>query len=172
MMPNRSVIFESPWCRLLAENLEDGKPYYMLDVPDYVCVVARTLDGGILLVRQHRPVVGHDTFELPSGHVDAGETAEAAARRELLEETGMVAGDLELLGVLVPDVGRLLNRMWCFFAADAVPAPGDVALEVGVVPLKVSEQELLMMAADGRIEHALNLSVLFLAVSRHKLPLP
>jgi ADP-ribose pyrophosphatase len=171
MTPNRSVVFESPWCRLLAETLPDGSPYYMLDVPDYVCVVARTQEGRIVLVRQHRPIVGHETYELPSGHVDAGETAATAARRELLEETGMVAGDIELLGVLVPDVGRLLNRMWCYFAGDVTPAGGHIELEDGVAPVQVSERELLTMATDGRIEHALNLSALFLAISKKKLSL-
>src|SRR5687767_14179290 len=106
----RSVVFESPWCRLLAQTLPSGAPYYMLALPDYVAIVARTPGGRVLLVRQHRPVVDQDTIELPSGHVEAGETPEEAARRELLEETGMVAGEMELLGVMSPDVGRLLNR--------------------------------------------------------------
>lgn len=168
-MPARTVVFDSPWCRLVSQSLLNGEPYYMLEVPDYVCVVARTSAGGIMLVRQHRVVAGRDTFELPSGHVDDGEMAEAAARRELLEETGMVCDRLELLGVLIPDVGRLLNRMWCYFAADVRPAGGEVELEDGVVPVEVSEPDVLRMAADGRIDHALNLSALFLAVSMKKL---
>jgi ADP-ribose pyrophosphatase len=144
----------------------------MLDVPDYVGVVARTREDRIVLVKQHRPVVGHDVVELPSGHVDPGETPEAAARRELTEETGMIATDMELLGVLSPDVGRLTNRMWCYYAPDVTPAgsithPADV--EEGITVLDVCEEDLLQMAADGRMNHALNLAVLFLAVSRRRL---
>ena len=141
----------------------------MLDVPDYVAVVARTAAGGVMLVRQHRPVVGRETLELPSGHVDAGESPEQAARRELLEETGMEAGSIELLGVLVPDVGRLVNRMWCYFAPDVTPAVAPVPAEQGLTCIEVPEQELLAMALDGRIDHALNLAVLFLAVSKARL---
>src|SRR4051812_33240924 len=115
---NRSVVFASSWCRLVAQPLADGELYYMLDVPDYVSIVACTSENRLLCVRQYRPVVGHEMLELPCGHVDVGETAEMAARRELLEETGMVARNLELLGTLIPDVGRLTNRMWCYFAAD------------------------------------------------------
>jgi 8-oxo-dGTP pyrophosphatase MutT (NUDIX family) len=169
---NRSVVFESRWCRLVAEAQESGDPYYMLDVPDYVAVVARTRDGRIVLVKQHRPVVGHDVVELPSGHVDSGETPEQAARRELKEETGMIATDMELLGVLAPDVGRLTNRMWCYFAADVAPAESAgraAGIEEGITVLDVSEQDLLQMATDGRMDHALNLAVLFLAVSRRRL---
>ena len=163
-------MFNSPWCRLLCETLPDGQPYYMLDAADYVSVVARTPEGGILLVRQHRPVVGHETIELPSGHVDEGETPEAAARRELIEETGMAARTMELLGVLAPDVGRLANRLWCYFAADVMPAADDVAREHGISVMTVAEKEALAMAVDGRMEHALNLAVLFLAVSKRRLP--
>ncbi len=166
---NRTVLFTSPWCRLLSEPLSDGTPYYMLDVPDYVTIVACTIDGRVLLVRQHRPVVGRDTIELPSGHVEPGETPEAAARRELLEETGMVARHFELLGVLSPDVGRLTNRLWCYFAADAVMADGDVRLDDGITLLDRPVREALTMARTGNIDHALDLAALFLAVSQRKI---
>jgi ADP-ribose pyrophosphatase len=166
---NRSVVFSSPWCRLLEQPLADGQPYYMLDVSDYAAVVARTADGHLVLVRQHRPVVGRDTIELPSGHVDPGQTPEEAARRELLEETGMVAGELELLGVLLPDVGRLTNRMWCYFADDVTPASGHIAIDEGITVLLVPERDAMAMATDGRIDHALNLAALFLAASKRRL---
>jgi len=153
----------------MAQTLPDGEPYYMLDVDDYVSIVARTSGGRLLLVRQYRPVVGRETIELPSGHVDAGESPQDAARRELLEETGMVAKEMELLGVLVPDVGRLTNRMWCYFAMDVTPVAGDVDREEGIAVIDVPERDALTMAADGRIDHALNLAALFLAVTKSRL---
>jgi ADP-ribose pyrophosphatase len=168
---NRSVVFSSSWCRLLAEPQPSGDPYYMLEVPDYVAVVARTREGRILLVRQYRPIVGRDSIELPSGHVDVGETPEQAARRELLEETGAVAGELEWLGTLVPDIGRLTNRIWCYFAPDVTAATGPAHVEEGITLLDVTEAEALAMAADGRMDHALNLAVLFLAVGKRRLSL-
>src|SRR5439155_1518885 len=94
-----------------------------------------------------RPVMGHVVVELPSGHVDPGETPEQAARRELKEETGMIATEMELLGVLAPDVGRLTNRMWCYFAPDVTPAGSAWGGEAGITVLDVSEQDLLQMAA-------------------------
>ena len=169
-MTNRSVVYDTPWCRLLEQTLEDGKPYYMLDVADYVTVIARTADAQIVLVRQHRPVIGRDSIEFPSGHVDPGEGAEQAGRRELLEETGMVAGAMELLGVLVPDIGRLTNRMWCYFAPDVVAASTHEA-EPGVTVMLASDAEAITMATDGRIEHALNVAALFLAVGKGRLRL-
>lgn len=162
---NRSVVFTSPWFRLVAEDSDGEEPYYVVELDDYVTVVARTAAGTFTLVRQHRPVTGRASLEFPSGHVDAGETAEQAGRRELLEETGMIAGEMQLLGVLVPDVGRLRNRMWCYFAGDVTPAAAATH-EEGMDVLEVREDTLLAMATDGRIEHALNLAVLFLAVRK------
>ncbi|MBM3508410.1 MAG: NUDIX hydrolase [Alphaproteobacteria bacterium] len=163
-MTLRTVVFSSPWCRLVSEP-QRGEPYFLLEVPDYVAVVARTGDARIVFVQQHRPAVGCDTIELPSGLVDSDERPEDAARRELLEETGMVADRLELIGTLAPDVGRLVNRMWCYFAADVTPARSWTS-ERGITPLTVPEAEALSMAADGRILHALHVAVFFLALRK------
>ena len=52
--------------------------------------------GAVLLVRRSKPPAA-DTWSIPGGAQDLGETAEAAARRELLEETGLEAGPLHLV---------------------------------------------------------------------------
>ena len=104
-----------------SRRVSKGAPVHItpLQTKDYVSVVAVTEDGRLLLVRQFRPAVGRMTLELPSGHVEPGETPEQAARKELLEETGYLADTFTLLGNLSPDTGRLGNRMWCFFAKGA-----------------------------------------------------
>ena len=170
--PSRTVVFETPWFDVVTRPAIDGRDYYMLELGDYVSVVALTPDRQMVLVRQYRPVVGADTLELPSGHVEAGETPEQAARKELLEETGMTAPTFELLGSLVPDVGRLTNRMWCYFAADAVQVAAPIDSGEGISVVTVSEREGMTLARDGKLGHALNLSVLFLAACQQKVTLP
>ncbi len=62
-----------------------------------VAVVAITPGGEVVLARQYRPGPDRILDELPGGAVDPGESVEAAAQRELLEETGY-AGALEVVG--------------------------------------------------------------------------
>lgn len=51
--------------------------------------------GAVLLVRRSKPPAA-GAWSIPGGAQELGETAEAAARRELLEETGLEAGPLHL----------------------------------------------------------------------------
>ena len=169
MTIDQKRVFETPWFSVVEAPQPAGDPYYMLTLPDYVTVVALTSSRHLLLVRQYRPVVEQETIELPSGHVETHESPEDAARRELLEETGFTAPRLELLGTLCPDVGRLANRMWCYFAADATPSTEPYEAEDGVSLIQLPERDALRQAADGRIGHALNLAVLFLGVAAGKL---
>lgn len=72
-----------------------GKPVTPLLTVD--CVVFDET-GAALLIRRGRPPF-RGRYALPGGFVDVGETVEDACRRELLEETGVAAGKLQLIGV-------------------------------------------------------------------------
>lgn len=62
-----------------------------------VLVVAITPDNQVVLIRQYRPGPNEVLLELPGGGLDKGLTPQAAARKELLEETGY-DGDFQYLG--------------------------------------------------------------------------
>jgi ADP-ribose pyrophosphatase len=118
---SNETVFSTPWFDVKAKCYHGSQdPYYVLKLLDYVSILAITNDGQILLVEQYRPVVEGNTLELPSGHVEEGESPEEAAHRELLEETGYKANEVKLLGTLIPDTGRLGNKMWCYFAPNVV----------------------------------------------------
>jgi ADP-ribose pyrophosphatase len=169
---DRKTVFTTPWFEVIAksvagENPDD--PYYTLKLDDYVSIVALTEEDEILLVRQYRPTTESYTLELPSGHVDAGEPPVQAVARELLEETGYEAGEVELIGCLVPDVGRLANHLWCYFAADVRPSQMDLAIEEGIELVVCSREELVEHITEGYLAHALDLSVILLAILKGRL---
>jgi 8-oxo-dGTP diphosphatase len=61
------------------------------------CIVVDPQRGVLMVRRKNPPYKGN--LALPGGFVEIGETVEQAARRELLEETGLVATKLSLVGV-------------------------------------------------------------------------
>ncbi len=70
--------------------------------PKLAAVVLTEMDGKLLMVRRGvEPRMGRWAF--PSGYVDRGEAVESAARREVLEETGMIVEIERLLGVYSTD---------------------------------------------------------------------
>jgi ADP-ribose pyrophosphatase len=163
------VVFATPWFEILGKTMQPGEaPYYSLRLPDYAAVVAFTQDQRVLLVRQYRPAVERYTLELPSGLVDAGETPAEAAGRELLEETGHAAGEIEVLGPLFSDTGRLGNRIWGCCATGVRPVEGRLP-EEGIELLAYSLPELWRAVADGQFDSALHVAVLMIAMSREKL---
>jgi 8-oxo-dGTP diphosphatase len=71
--------------------------YLIYDYPRIAAGMVVVKDGAVLLLRRaHAP--GRGRLDIPGGFVDAGETLEDAARRELREETGLRVGTLESLG--------------------------------------------------------------------------
>jgi len=158
------VAFATPWFQILGKTMRHGEdPYYSLKLPDYAAVVAITEDQRVLIVRQYRPALERDTLELPSGIVDLGETPEAAARRELLEEAGYQGGDWQMLGAMEPDSGRLSNRIWNCMAKGVRPAENH-ALEEGIEVLTWSLDELAQAIVDGRFSMALHVAAVMMAV--------
>ena len=165
------VLFRTPWCRFVAKTMKQGEePWYSVQGPEYNAVIALTAGGRILLVRQYRPAIEQFTIELPSGNMDAGETPEESARRELAEETGYEAERMELLGPMFPDVGRLGTRVWYFFAS-GLRRMENWSPEEGVEVLSYSMGELVRAIEDGTFNHSLHVAALVPAILQGKLKL-
>ena len=160
----------SPWVSLVENRVvaapdDAGAIYHSIDTMDYVSVLAVTADGRIPVVRQFRPAVRRFTLEFPGGLRDGDEAPEACAIRELAEEVGLAASQIQPLATMLPDSGRLGNRMWTFFAPGVVPVP-DWRPETDVEHRMVTSAELHALALEGTFDHAPHVAMLGMAVMR------
>ena len=119
-----SVAFEAERYRVRRDTvrLPSGRivdDYTVGELGDYSLAVAVTAARQVVLVRQWKQGVRRVTLELPGGMIDAGETAVAAAARELREETGYAAPLLEHLGSFDVDASKAANQGHVFLAVGA-----------------------------------------------------
>jgi len=90
-------------------------------------VVAVTKDHKVVVAKQFRPGPEKIMSEIPGGWVDEGEEPEAAARRELLEETGYKAEKMTPLGVFGRD--SAINGSWYYYLATGCERVSEQALD-------------------------------------------
>ena len=84
----------------------------------FVTVVPFTPDNELILVKQYRPGPEHLQYSFPSGYIDPGESREAAAHRELLEETGFQTQEMVFLKEIPDAYTEWIKR--CFVATNCV----------------------------------------------------
>jgi ADP-ribose pyrophosphatase len=109
--------------------------------PDGAAVLALTSARQVLLVREFRPGTEEWLLELPGGNVEEGEDTDAAAARELLEETGYSAS-LRYAGSMV-DCAYSTRRRHVFVGDDARQVRDSAdGLDVVLMPLPAFREHL------------------------------
>lgn len=116
--------------------------------PGGAAVAAMNTRGEICLLRQYRHALGRWLWELPAGKLDGGEDPLSAARRELEEETGLVASHWEAMGGVVSSPGVFTEVVHLYLATGleqrrAEPEAGEVF-------------EIVWLALDEAVRRALS----------------
>jgi ADP-ribose pyrophosphatase len=91
-------------------------PREYLRHPGAVMVVPLLDDDTVLLERQYRHPLRRSFIEFPAGKIDPGEALLACAQRELLEETGYVAGEWHYLGGFHNAIGYCDEKIEVYLA--------------------------------------------------------
>lgn len=130
-LPDGRIIAEWPW----------------VITPDYVNVVAITVEGKFLLFRQPKYAVEGLSLAIVGGYLEPGEAPLLAAQRELLEETGYQASEWTTLGQFVVDGNRGCGTAHLFLARHAVAVQPVTADDL--------EEQLLVQLTHDEVAAAL-----------------
>jgi ADP-ribose pyrophosphatase len=90
--------------------------------PPSVVIIPLQNDGRVILIRQYRPSVDRELWELPAGSLNQGELAEIAAARECEEEIGLAPKKVERIRGLFPTPG-FCDEELIFFRVSQLEKP-------------------------------------------------
>lgn len=157
-----------PWFTVRRERMllpagREIPEYYLFEYPDWINVIARTKEGRYVFITQYRPGIDATLYELVAGVMDPDDASpEAAARRELSEESGYGGGRWRQLTVLSPNPATHTNRTYCFVAEDVerigdqhLDATEDIEVEL------LDEEQVLDLLRHDRIMQALHAAPLW-----------
>lgn len=119
-------LFKRPWLTARRDHVKlptgaEIPEYYILEYPDWVNVIALTVDGKMVMIRQYRHGIGEARYEICAGVVEQGEDPLKAAQRELYEETGYGGGEWQLFMTLSANASSHTNLIYCYLAVGVEP---------------------------------------------------
>ena len=116
----------------------------------------------VVLLRNHRFVIGETLWELPAGTVEPNEPLEECAKRELAEETGYTAETWTSLGYLYASPGVLDEKLHLFVAEGLTPGVMRPEADEELEPVVLDFAEAIRMCVSGEIKDAKTITALLL----------
>jgi 8-oxo-dGTP pyrophosphatase MutT (NUDIX family) len=148
---------DEPFLRVRSDAVElpNGtriENYFVRESRGFAIVGALTPDRHVVLVRQYKHGIAQVVVELPAGMIDAGETPDACAVRELAEETGYTGDPPVLLRSLFADPTSSNAIFHVYFIANATPTFAQSLDTTEAIEIETTTLEDLQAAVrDGRI---------------------
>lgn len=123
------------------------------------------MDGDdVFLIRQYRHAAGKYLYEVPAGTRDGDEDPRVCAERELLEESGFVAGEMLAMGSIFTVPGICDEEIFLFLARQLKKGETDLEDdEVIEPPVRVPYEKALQMVFAGEIQDAKTMAALLCA---------
>jgi len=122
--------------------------------PGAITVLPILDDGRVVLLKQYRVAVEKHLIELPAGTREPDEEPIITAGRELVEETGYIAGKIEPLTVFYSSPGILHEEMHLFLATDLKPGPSHLEDGEDIQLLLADWSEVRRLIFSGEIQDA------------------
>lgn len=163
------VVYETAWIRVLKDEVlnQNGKPltysYMVLQHPS-VFIIAVNDQGKILMLNGYHYTVRDRHWQIPAGHMEPDEEPETAAKRELLEETGLTSDDWTNLGKTWQILGTGDAPFYTFLARNVQTANEPADKDEDIVDRQfMSLEEIESMIAHGTLVDSPVIAALYMA---------
>lgn len=144
-------------------------PYYVLEYSDWVHMVVVDVKQRILITRQYRHGAGRVITELPCGTVESRDKSHlAAAKRELMEETGY-SGTFTLVATTSPNPANHANKIYTYLVTDPTRRKNPESNPFEILDYRFADIKTILKLIDNReFAQAIHISSLFLALRKAK----
>lgn len=152
-------------------ELSDGKQ----SMREYVkhsggaSVLAVDEQENIYLVSQFRYPYREQILEIPAGKREYGEDPELCAIRELKEEAGLIAGNIELISVVYPTPAYTDEKIYVYLAKDLTSTQAKLDEGEFLNVIKIPFSEAYNMALQGKIHDSKTLIAIYYYASEYKI---
>jgi len=160
------TVFQGRVIRLVARDLvlPNGRKtkFHIVEHPGAVAIVPVHANGDVVLLRQFRPSIGREIYEIPAGTIERGEAPLATAKREIVEETGLRAKKWTKIAEFYTAPGFCTELMHVYVAQGLAPASADGDADEILKPVRLSIGAALKMIRAKKIRDAKSIAGLLI----------
>ncbi|MFQ5934238.1 MAG: NUDIX hydrolase, partial [Dehalococcoidia bacterium] len=135
---------------------------------EVVFIVPVDADDNVLLVRQYRKPAEEVLLEIPAGGIDPGEEPADAAQRELREETGYMAGNLEPMASFYTSPGFCTEFSHLYLATDLQHDPLESEPDENIILCPVAADQITRLIQGGEIKDGKSIAGLLLYLTCYR----
>lgn len=160
------TIYKGKVFDVLIAEIREGETEYKREIVSHkgsAVIVPVFADKTVALVKQYRHAAGKYLLEIPAGSLETGEEGETGARRELEEEIGVTAGNLEKLAEFYVSPGFLTEKMHVFLATDLTKTEQNLEADELIEIEKITFERAFEKIRNGEIEDGKTIVGLILA---------
>jgi ADP-ribose pyrophosphatase len=159
-------IFQGRIIRLVDRDLvlPNGRrtTFSIVEHPGAVAIVPVHANGDVVLLKQFRPSIGQEIYEIPAGTIEKGEAPLATAKREIIEETGFKAKQWSKIAEFYTAPGFCTELMHVYVARGLTPATAEGDADEILKPVRMSIDAALKLIRTRKIRDAKSIAGLLI----------
>lgn len=151
------IVYKNPWINVREDKVvrPDGQAgiFGVVTMKPGVSVLPIDNKGNVYLTKEYHYAIEQETIEAVSGGIDEGENKESAAKRELKEETGIVARKFVSLGVIEPFTTVVASPNYLYLAQDLKFSESNLEGTEKIKVIKIPIQMAIDWVVGSKITH-------------------